>query len=93
MKNLGFETYLSDNLQAPIIVTFHSPADDNFKFDIFYEKLRDRGFSIYPGKLTKLDSFRIGCIGHLTDEDMTRAVAAVSDVVLEMGVKNLARAN
>ncbi len=51
MRRLGFETLLPDHLQAPIIVTFHMPADKNFVFQAFYDKLRERNFVIYPGKL------------------------------------------
>src|SRR3546814_14198155 len=42
MRELGFETLLPDRLQAPIIVTFHMPADPRFKFDTFYDRLRDQ---------------------------------------------------
>ena len=65
MKELGFKTLLSHNLQAPIIITFEMPADPNFDFDVFYERLKDQGYIIYPGKLTVAPSFRIGCIGAL----------------------------
>ena len=70
MRELGFETLLPDRLQAPIIVTFHMPADPNFVFEKFYDGLRDRGFVIYPGKLTVADSFRIGCIGRIGETEM-----------------------
>tara|TARA_B100000315_G_scaffold185427_1_gene174565 strand:+ start:10401 stop:11510 length:1110 start_codon:yes stop_codon:yes gene_type:complete len=86
MRALGFKTYLSDNLQAPIIVTFHMPSDENFDFDEFYTRLQGRGFAIYPGKLTKVDSFRVGCIGHITKSDIENAVKAVGEVIEEMGV-------
>ena len=86
MRALGFETYLSDNLQAPIIVTFKRPDHPKFDFDQFYERLKDRGFAIYPGKLTKADSFRMGCIGHLFEEDMSAAVEAVEQVLSEMEI-------
>ena len=65
MRELGFRTLLPDRLQAPIIVTFHMPEDARFVFQSFYDKLKDRGYVIYPGKLTVADSFRIGCIGRL----------------------------
>jgi 2-aminoethylphosphonate-pyruvate transaminase len=84
MNALGFKTYLSGNLQAPIIVTFHLPAANSFKFEDFYDRLNERGFAIYPGKLTKVDSFRIGCIGHLTKTDIENAVAAVAAVLAEL---------
>ena len=86
MRELGFETYLSDNLQAPIIVTFHTPQHAAFEFEDFYNRLRDKGIAIYPGKLTKADSFRMGCIGHLFEADMTAAVTAVAQVISDMGM-------
>ena len=79
MRALGFRTLLPDHLQAPIIVTFHMPADPAFQFQRFYDGLKDRGFVIYPGKLTVADSFRIGCIGRLYPKDMKAALAAVSE--------------
>ncbi|HVI89727.1 MAG TPA: 2-aminoethylphosphonate--pyruvate transaminase [Dongiaceae bacterium] len=88
MRGLGFETLLPDHLQAPIIVTFHMPADPKFNFQVFYDKLRARNYVIYPGKLTVADSFRIGCIGRLGDAEMQGAIAAVKTVLAEMGVKS-----
>lgn len=92
MRQLGFETLLPDGLQAPIIVTFLSPADPRFEFGAFYEGLRQRGFVIYPGKLTLADTFRVGCIGHLGETQMTAALAAVREVLDELGVTNCATA-
>lgn len=86
MRELGFEPLLPDRLQAPIIVTFHMPADPNFVFQSFYDKLKDRGYVIYPGKLTVADSFRIGCIGRLYPEHMRGALAAIADILGEMKV-------
>src|SRR6266446_1946689 len=86
MRKLGFETLLPDRLQAPIIVTFHMPADPKFIFQTFYDRLRERGFVIYPGKLTVADSFRIGCIGRLGEAEMNGALEAVRAVMAEMGV-------
>jgi 2-aminoethylphosphonate-pyruvate transaminase len=60
MRALGFRPLLPDALQAPIIVTFHMPKDPRFVFQRFYDSLKDRGYVIYPGKLTVADSFRIG---------------------------------
>lgn len=86
MREMGFEPLLSDNLQAPVIVTFHMPKDPNFVFQQFYDALQQKGFVIYPGKLTAVESFRIGCIGDLTPQDMRNAVAAIRDTLSELGV-------
>jgi 2-aminoethylphosphonate-pyruvate transaminase len=88
MRGMGFRTLLPDALQAPIIVTFHMPTDPKFVFQRFYDGLKDRGYVIYPGKLTVAESFRIGCIGRLYPKDMQGALAAVRDVLDEMRVSN-----
>ncbi|MDP8998126.1 MAG: 2-aminoethylphosphonate--pyruvate transaminase, partial [Pseudomonadota bacterium] len=87
LSELGLVPLLSGNEAGPIIQTFLTPADPNFKFEDFYERLRNRGFAIYPGKLTQRDSFRIGTIGQLNEEVMERVVDAVKHVLSEMNVK------
>lgn len=86
MRDLGFQTLLPDALQAPNIVTFHMPADTAFVFDEFYEAMRKQGYVIYPGKLTVADSFRMGCIGRLDQDDMRGAVEAVRRSLVQLGV-------
>ena len=90
MRQLGFETLLDDNWLSPIIVTFFNPADPRFDFETFYQLMKQKGFIIYPGKLTIVDSFRIGCIGHLDENVMQRVVAAAADALETMGVKSAA---
>lgn len=72
---LGLELFLRRALQAPIIVTFRSPA--GLDFEAFYRALGQAGFVIYPGKLTGAETFRIGCIGAVTPADMARLVEAL----------------
>ena len=86
MRNLGFETLLPDEEQAPIIVTFLEPEGVGFDFDSFYSSLRDRGFAIYPGKLTERATFRVGCIGQVSSNDIERFVAEVSNVLADCNV-------
>ena len=86
MRALGFETLLKDRWLSPIIVTFFCPADPAFKFDTFYELMKSKGFIIYPGKLTVVASFRIGCIGQMDEHVMRKAAAAAKECLAEMGV-------
>ena len=86
MQALGFRPLLPGDLQAPIIVTFHMPRHERFVFQRFYDALKERGYVIYPGKLTVADSFRIGCIGDLHEKHMRAFVATASAVLDDMGV-------
>lgn len=90
MEKLGFQCLLPRKVQAPIIVTFLTPADRRFQFADFYERLSARGFVIYPGKLTVADSFRIGCIGRVAEKEMREALDAIAAVLDEMGVTECA---
>ena len=86
MKALGFRPYLAPNVQSIIITTFHYPADAKFVFTEFYQRLFDKGFIIYPGKLTRLDCFRIGNIGRLYSKDIQSLLAGMESVLKEMGL-------
>ena len=90
MRSLGLKTFLPDALQAPIIVTFYAPPDPAYDFSEFYRRVRERGFILYPGKLTAVDTFRVGCIGAIGSDVMRQAVRAVAEVLREMGVRRLA---
>jgi len=90
MRGLGFETLLHDRWLSPIIVTFFNPADPKFEFQRFYDIMKRQGFIIYPGKLTVVDSFRVGCIGQLDAEVMRGVVSAAKVALEEMGVTSAA---
>ena len=86
MTEMGFKVFLDPRIQAPIIVTFHAPADPKYAFKPFYDEVRNRGFILYPGKLTQLETFRVGCIGAIGPEEMRQAVNAVRDSLRALGI-------
>lgn len=83
MTRLGFRPFLEGAVQSPIIATFHCPDAPWFRFPAFYQGLAERGFLIYPGKLSQAETFRIGCIGAISGEDFHHLLAAVAVVVDE----------
>ena len=89
MQALGFRVFLDPAIQAPIIYTFHAPADPAYEFRRFYAEVRDRGFILYPGKLTQIETFRVGCIGAIGPSEMRQAVLAVGDAMRAMGIRNV----
>ena len=92
MAELGFRTFLDPRIQAPIIVTFHAPDDSRYTFRDFYDRVREKGFILYPGKLTQVETFRVGCIGAIGPDEMRHAVNAVRDTLAEMRVTRVAPA-
>jgi 2-aminoethylphosphonate-pyruvate transaminase len=90
MHELGFEPLLNARWRSPVIVTFFAPAHPSFRFERFYELMKEQGFIIYPGKLTVVDSFRIGCIGQVDEHVMRRVVAACAQSLRTLGVAHAA---
>ncbi len=89
MRAMGFKTLLPDELQAPIIITFHMPTNPEFDFNAFYDGLKDQGYVIYPGKLTVADSFRMGCIGRIDAEQVNGALDAVAQLLTRFGIEQI----
>jgi 2-aminoethylphosphonate-pyruvate transaminase len=85
MRAMGFTEYLPEDKQGYIITTFNHPESEQFDFAVFYGKLNDRGFAIYPGKLTKADCFRMGNIGRIGEREVRALLTAVKEVKAEMG--------
>jgi len=86
MRALGFRPFLDPAVQAPIIVTFHAPSDPAYDFKDFYGKVRARGYILYPGKLTQVETFRVGCIGAIDANEMRNVVAAIGETLRDMGI-------
>ncbi|MFJ7667953.1 2-aminoethylphosphonate--pyruvate transaminase [Lysinibacillus sp. NPDC097195] len=84
LSHCGFTPYIAEDVQSPIITTFLYP-NEAFSFEDFYQDMKQAGFVIYPGKLTELDTFRIGNIGDVHEEDMTALCNVIENY---MAVKN-----
>lgn len=80
MRGLGFKTLLSDDAQGPIITSFLYPTKD-FDFSTFYLRLKEKGFVIYPGKISDADTFRIGNIGDIYPKDIEALIMAIKEII------------
>jgi 2-aminoethylphosphonate-pyruvate transaminase len=79
MERLGFRCLLLRAYHSPIITAFYHPDNSRYRFLEFYNRLKERGFVIYPGKVTHVDTFRIGTIGEVYPDDIRRLLAAVKE--------------
>ncbi|KRF56625.1 MULTISPECIES: 2-aminoethylphosphonate--pyruvate transaminase [Priestia] len=81
MRRLGFNTLLQSKQQSPIITSFLYPTYSFFTFQGFYQSLKKQGFVIYPGKVSQVDTFRIGNIGDVHKQDIERLLEAIHSTV------------
>jgi len=86
MRQIGFREYLRPEDQGYIITSFLYP-EDNFCFEEFYERLNEKGYVIYPGKVSDANCFRIGNIGRIFEPDVRALLAAIRQTIAEMDVK------
>ncbi len=84
MKSMGIQTYISEEHQSPIITTFLFPENAEFSFVEMYAYVKERGYAIYPGKVTEVDTFRIGNIGEIYVEDMEKLCAIFKEYFNEL---------
>jgi len=86
MRDLGFEEYLRPEDQSHVITSFRYPKHPNWDFEEFYRRLNEKGYVIYPGKLSDADCFRIGTIGRIGTNEMHELLGGITRVVKEMGL-------
>jgi 2-aminoethylphosphonate-pyruvate transaminase len=87
---LGLAPYVPREFQGPVVMNTHAPADPAWNLQTFVDGLKRRGFLISNFYNTPTPSFRVGCIGAITPEDMREFVAAIDAVLNEMQVRNRA---
>jgi 2-aminoethylphosphonate-pyruvate transaminase len=88
MTQLGFDAYLAPEHQSHFITSFRYPLHEHFHFPIFYQRLSELSFVIYPGKVSNADCFRIGTIGHIFPKDIEALVGAIRRVLGEMQINS-----
>lgn len=91
MRQNGFETLLSESASAPIVATFHNPNDPGFDFKKLYGELARRGLIAFPGRLAVQNTFRIGCMGAVSESEMIGVANAIYEILSEGGVIEFGR--
>ncbi len=86
MSGMGFQEYLPRERQGYIITSYLYPEHPEFSFEEFYHRLNQRDQVIYPGKVSNANCFRIGNIGRIFEADIRALLAAIREVIDEMGV-------
>ena len=85
-KELGFEMIIKEEHQSRLVVSLKYPDDPAFSFEKMHDLLYAKGFTIYPGKVSSLPTFRLCALGTLVPEDITNFYAAMKEALGEMGV-------
>lgn len=86
MRELGIKPFLNSEDLSAIIITFLAPESAQYDFSKLYAVTKKEGFMLYPGKLTEVETFRVGSIGAISDIEMRQAVNAIAYALNAMNI-------
>ncbi len=70
LSKLGFKEVIKREWQSGLVVTAIYPDDENWNFEKIHDYCYERGFTIYPGKITGTDTFRLCALGAIDKDDI-----------------------
>jgi len=70
LERLGFRDAIRRELQAGLVVSVKYPDDENWDFEKIHDYCYERGFTIYPGKMSAQNTFRLCALGAITADDI-----------------------
>lgn len=87
IAEMGLRVLTEPAEEANLLITILYPEDPNFDFNRMHDKLYEKGYTIYPGKVGKLDSFRLAVMGAIDHNDISSFLRELRNTLKEMGVK------
>ncbi len=88
LENLGFKFFMGPDVEeSNILTTIYYLDHPNFDFNVLHDKLFEKGFTIYPGKITDLDTFRIAVMGAIDSTDIKNFLKALERTLIEMKIR------
>jgi 2-aminoethylphosphonate-pyruvate transaminase len=85
LEEIGLDTVIDKKIQGRLVVTVKAPEDDRFDFNMLHDYCYERGFTIYPGKMFGLETFRLCNLGWITHEDIEDFFVVAKEAFGEMG--------
>jgi len=86
-KKIGLRELIPDTWQAGLVTALLYPDDENWNFERIHDYCYERGFTIYPGKVTDTPTFRLCALGAIDEEDIYAFWQVFCNGLNEMGVK------
>tara|TARA_B100000315_G_C14523117_1_gene562528 strand:- start:177 stop:1289 length:1113 start_codon:yes stop_codon:yes gene_type:complete len=87
MEELGFKRLLNGCEESHILTTFLEPENPNYNFDKIHDLLYERGFTIYPGKISKKKTFRLSNMGMIDYTDIENFLKALKESMLKINLQ------
>lgn len=86
LKEIGLKMLVKEENQSHFITAILIPETDKYSFDDLHDYARSFGFTIYPGKLGNIDTFRIANMGDIRPEEMHHFTGILRGYMHTIGV-------
>jgi len=86
VKNCGLDMLVPQEIQSKLITAIIEPETSKYSFDTLHDLARENGFTIYPGKLSGANTFRIANIGDIQPEEMKTFCELMEKYMRSIGV-------
>ena len=86
LDELGFQNYIKRELQAGLVVSAIYPDDPNWNFDQIHDYCYAEGFTIYPGKISNTNTFRLCALGAIDEADIHAFFVVFKNALKDCGV-------
>ena len=93
IAKLGFKDLIKRELQAGLVVSVLYPDDENWDFEKIHDYCYERGFTIYPGKVSQTNTFRLCALGAIDAPDIQNFFEVFEAGLREMNVTIPAKYN
>lgn len=70
VDELGLKTVIDPKIESGLVVSVLYPTDPNFSFEKVHDYCYERGFTIYPGKISTTNTFRLCALGAINANDI-----------------------
>ncbi len=87
LEKLGFKSYIKKELQSGLVVSAVYPDDKNWDFEKVHDYCYNRGFTIYPGKISTTNTFRLCALGAIDEQDIFDFFAVFEQALKENNVQ------
>ncbi|HIW37115.1 MAG TPA: 2-aminoethylphosphonate--pyruvate transaminase [Candidatus Treponema faecavium] len=77
LKDIGLKMLVKEAYQSRFITAILIPNTPKYNFTALHDYARSYGFTIYPGKLGNIDTFRIANMGDIQPKEMERFVSVL----------------
>ena len=86
LKEIGLKMLVAEENQSHFITAILIPETPEYSFTALHDYAKSFGFTIYPGKLGNIDTFRIANMGDIKPEEMTHFTCVLRDYMHSIGV-------